>query len=239
MPKEQAGGPSRRERTRAATVEEIKRTALGLMQEHGSADVRFTDIARTMGLTAPALYRYFADRDELLTALVADSFDSLSAALVATRDEVPADDLGARFLAACAAYRSWTIGNPQRFALIFGVPVPGYAAPPDGPTVEAGQRALAHLAALVADTGRLGLLRDPLVPLVASASESAEWAAGFGEDVPPERYHALLLAWASVHGFVSLEVYGHFGSLDGPARDQLFLAQVRAAAAIAGLVPPT
>ena len=65
---------SRRERARAATIEEIKATALEQMRESGTTDIRFTDIARAMGMTPPALYRYFADRDELLSALIVDGF---------------------------------------------------------------------------------------------------------------------------------------------------------------------
>ena len=71
--------PTRRERARTATVEEIKSTALALMREQGTTDVRFTDIARVMGMTPPALYRYFADRDELLTALITDAYGNLGA----------------------------------------------------------------------------------------------------------------------------------------------------------------
>ncbi|MFD9127833.1 TetR/AcrR family transcriptional regulator [Kitasatospora sp. NPDC059571] len=209
--------PSRRERMRAATVEEIKQTALRLIHEHGSAGLRFADIARTMGLTAPALYRYFADRDELLTALVADSFDSLASALAATRGQVAADDLDGRFLATCTAYRDWARGNPDRFALIFGVPVPGYAAPPEGPTAVAGERLMAHLRDLMADSARLGRRGNPLVP---------------------DGDEAVLLAWASVHGFVWLEAHGHLGSLDPDARDRLFAVQTRVAAATAGLALP-
>ncbi len=73
-----AGG-TRRERARAATIEEIKATALQLMRDQGTTDVRFSDIARAMGMTAPALYRYFADRDELLTAMIVDAYDDLGA----------------------------------------------------------------------------------------------------------------------------------------------------------------
>ena len=61
---DEANTPSRRERARAATMAEIKQTALELMRQQGNTDVRFTDIARVMGLTPPALYRYYADRDE-------------------------------------------------------------------------------------------------------------------------------------------------------------------------------
>src|SRR6187431_3032 len=77
---------SRRERARAATIEEIKATALQLMREQGTTDVRFTDIARVMGMTAPALYRYFADRDDLLGDLISDSYEHLGAAVAAARD---------------------------------------------------------------------------------------------------------------------------------------------------------
>ena len=49
------------------------------MREQGTTDVRFTDIARVMGMTPPALYRYYADRDELLTDLIADAYSELGA----------------------------------------------------------------------------------------------------------------------------------------------------------------
>ncbi|MFB7908714.1 TetR/AcrR family transcriptional regulator [Kitasatospora sp. NPDC056076] len=213
---EESGGRSRRERLRADTVEEIKHTALGLIVERGAANLRFTDIARVMGMTPPALYRYFADRDELLTALVADSYDSLSDALAATGGTVPPDDLDGRFVATCTGYRTWAQRNPERFALIFGSPVPGYAAPPDGPTVVAARRAMEHMAELVADTAERGRLGSPLVP------DAAE---------------ALMLAWATVHGFVALEAHGHFHALDQDARDRLFAVQAGVAARTAGLSP--
>jgi AcrR family transcriptional regulator len=210
-------GRTRRERLRAGTVEEIKQAALRLIGEHGSANLRFTDIARTMGMTPPALYRYFADRDELLTALVADSYNSLSDALTATRATVPTEDLDGRFLAVCTTYRSWAQLNPERFALIFGSPVPGYAAPEDGPTVAAAHRAVEHLAELVTATTEFGRLGSPLVP---------------------DAEEATLLAWATVHGFVTLEAYGHLDKLDQEARDRLFTVQSRLAARTAGLAPP-
>src|SRR3954465_5805053 len=98
---------SRRERTRAATTEEIKQTALALMREQRSTDIRFTDIAKQMGMTPPALYRYFAGRDELLPALITDSYDELSAH---GRDSLNGTDPTApwpRWVAAGQAYRNW------------------------------------------------------------------------------------------------------------------------------------
>ena len=73
-----AAPASRRERVRASTLAEIKGCALDLMREQGSTQVHFSDIARAMGMTAPALYRYFADRDDLLTALIRDAYNDLA-----------------------------------------------------------------------------------------------------------------------------------------------------------------
>ncbi len=148
--------PTRRERTRAATIEEIKQTALQLMHTQGTTDLRFSDIAREMGMTAPALYRYFADRDELLTAMIVDAYNDLGDAVAKARDQVPVDDPTGRLYAVGQAYRAWARAEPQRFALILGMPVPGYAAPEGGPTTEAAQRAMAQLKALFFDAAEQG-----------------------------------------------------------------------------------
>lgn len=235
-----AQAPNRRERARAATLEEIKQTALELMREEGTANVRFSDIARAMGLTAPALYRYFADRDELLTALVVDSFDHLATQLAAALDAAATDDLGLRLFTACTAYRRWASANPQRFSLLFGTPVPGYVAP-EGPTLEAAHRAMATLQDLVLAAMRRGELRAPLVPEVGPAMVecAAVKAAATGRDIPPAAFQGMLHVWTTLHGFTSLEVYGHFSEVTPGARDELFAVQIRAAAMSAGLpVPP-
>ncbi|HEY5032894.1 MAG TPA: TetR/AcrR family transcriptional regulator, partial [Actinomycetes bacterium] len=158
-----ATAPSRRERARAATMAEIKQTALELMREQGHTDVRFSDIARAMGLTPPALYRYYADRDELLTELITDAYRDLADALVAPVHPQVSLDPQAHLLLVASAYRAWARGEPHKFALIFGPPVPGYAAPEEGPTVEAAQGAMANLAAVVHRAAAQGALGDPIV----------------------------------------------------------------------------
>src|SRR3954453_14642105 len=154
---------SRRERARAATIAEIKDAAFGLMAESGTTDVRFTDIARVMGMTPPALYRYYGDRDELLTALITDAYDALGARVASSRDSVAADDIGGRWSAAAEAYRSWARQEPEQFALILGMPVPGYAADEEGPTTEAAKRAMSQLPALLVEAAQRGKLREPLL----------------------------------------------------------------------------
>ncbi|AYY11847.1 TetR/AcrR family transcriptional regulator [Actinobacteria bacterium YIM 96077] len=235
--------PSRRERARAATIDEIKETALRLMHEHGNTDLRFSDIAREMGMTAPALYRYFADRDELLTALIVDAYDDLGTTVAEAREELPVDDLPGRFLAVAAAYRSWAKREPQQFALIFGIPVPGYVAPEEGPTTEAAKRAMGQLKALFSDASERGLLGKPLIDdvddaLAACAQVEHPATVPHGPPLPPETFQACLQCWSSLHGFVILETYGHFDFLPEDARDELFHATVRQAAVTSGFPWP-
>jgi AcrR family transcriptional regulator len=80
-------------------------------------------------MASSALYRYFGSRDELLTRLIVDAYDSLGAAAEASEAAVDRDDLAGRFAAVCQAVRTWALANPNEYALIYGSPVPGYVAP--------------------------------------------------------------------------------------------------------------
>ena len=235
-----APAPSRREKARAATVAEIKATALDLMRESGTTDVRFTDIAKVMGMTPPALYRYYADRDELLTDLITDSYVHLGESIAAARDGVEPDDIAGRWLGAASAYRAWARHEPERFALVLGLPVPGYCAPDEGPTTEAAKGAMAQLADLFVSAVRTGQLSRPLVGEVspAVAACAREKHPGLDGVVPEESFQAMLQAWASLHGFTSLEAYGHLDWCEPEARDALFLSHVQMVAKAAGLPAP-
>jgi AcrR family transcriptional regulator len=235
---ETSTAPTRRERVRAATIEEIKATALRLMHEQGSADLRFSDIAREMGMTAPALYRYFSDRDELLSALIADAYNDLADAVEAARAGVPADDPTGRWYAVSQAFRSWANQEPQQFGLIFGAPVPGFVTPQEGPVAEACTRAITGLKAFFVEAheqGKLGppLIRDVDKTLVGHFEEKKEGMHDPG--LPPETFQALLNCWASLYGFTSLEAYGHLHFLSDEARDALFASGMRLAAIYSGL----
>jgi len=228
----------RRERARAATIEEIKATALDLMRQTGTTDARFTDIARVMGMTPPALYRYFADHDELLTALIIDAYDDLGRAVAESRDAVAEHDIGGRWLAAAQAYREWARREPQQFALIFGLPVPGYLAPQEGQTTEAASRAMAQLAALFTEAHQTGKLRPAMIREVEPAfGRCADGESKFSE-IPTDNFQAMMHAWASLHGFTCLEAFNHLDWMEPEARDALFRAQVRLAAKASGLPAP-
>jgi len=232
--------PTRRERARAATMHEIRQTALQLMREQGTTDIRFTDIARVMGMTAPGLYRYYADRDHLLTDLITDAYGQLGEVVVKAREQVPANDIGGRWLATATAYREWARSEPQRFALILGMPVPGYTAPEEGPTTEAAKAAMGELAELFVRAATSGKLRKPLIRAVSPEVTACarDKHPELDDVVPPESFQAMLQAWASLHGFTSLETYGHLDWICQDARDALFRSHVEMAAKAAGIPAP-
>src|SRR5260370_37496805 len=66
-------------RGRAARIEEIKGTARQLLVDEGPDAVWLRAIGRAMGMTAPALYRYFGNREDLLQHVCGDIFTESAA----------------------------------------------------------------------------------------------------------------------------------------------------------------
>jgi AcrR family transcriptional regulator len=227
---------SRRERVRRATVAEIKAVARAQMAAEGTAGVSLRAIAREMGMTAPALYRYFGSRDELVTALVIDAYDALADAMEAAVDAAGTGGHAERMRAAFGAFRAWGLEHPTEFALIFGSPIPGYVAPES--TRPAGTRYTDLLIGLLAEAVADGAL-DParvevrVPPALAGQIEELQRRRG-GPGLPVPVLAFGLGAWARVHGLVTLEVFGHLAQAvgDGTA---LFEQELEAIVAQAGL----
>lgn len=195
----------RREKQRLATAAEIKRVAREQMAETGAAGLSLRAIAAAMGMAAPALYRYFANRDALVTALIVDAFDALGAAIGEATAGDPAAPAAERMLAGLRAYRAWALVYPAEFALLFGTPIPGYVAP-RAVTVPAARRAFKALLEVPTAAWRRG-------ELVLPGSEEA----ALHPDLPLPRpvYERLIEGWGTFHGLVSLELTGHLAPAIG------------------------
>lgn len=105
-----------RARVRAELTAEILTAAKAQLAEHGSAALSRRAVAREVGMVSSAVYRYFPSRDQLLTALIVDAYDSLGEA--AERGAATATDLGARWHAICTGVRGWALDHPHEYALI-------------------------------------------------------------------------------------------------------------------------
>ncbi|GAA3661162.1 TetR/AcrR family transcriptional regulator [Nonomuraea antimicrobica] len=210
---------SRRERLRAETAREIKETALALLSEGGPGAVTLRAIARRMGMTAGAIYGYYATRDDLLTALIDDVYTALMDEIEQACDALPADDASGRLLAWAETFRRWSVANPEGFRLVYGEPVPGYRPPPGGPAPGAERRACAGLVTLVAAAWPYLTSPGEVSPKGSQEISPYEWSdfgPGLADEVrashpglPPSAVALALRVWGRMHGLVALEVHGH------------------------------
>jgi AcrR family transcriptional regulator len=202
-------GRSPRERYREQVRDEIKAHAWTQVATDGAAALSLNAIARQMGISGPALYRYFRNRDELITDLVMDAYRDLrDACLAAVAPGGPPQD---RLAAVAAAMRHWALAAPHRYLLIYGTPVPGYQAPPEAAVIAASIMAI-----LLDAFTDMGPARGPVAGAAAALDDHLvthrQWTAGRpAQGTAPRR---ALTFWTRLHGVVSLEVAGHFGGLD-------------------------
>jgi AcrR family transcriptional regulator len=251
---------TRRERLRAELIRDIKSTALAHLRERGADGLSLRAVARDLGVSAPGLYRYYSGRDDLLTTLIADSYhdlaDHMLVALGADSSQLSGIDRqppqpprqvddhaapGDRMLVVAHAYRTWGVTHPNEFGLIYGDPIPGYAAPEGGVTVEASRRVATVLLGPIIAGWQQGTVRIPAAfdaDLGPGASQLRdEIAAATGNDIPITLAALALSLWAWLHGVVSLEVFGQFTWIYPDGAEPLFDAALRAQLAGVGLGP--
>jgi AcrR family transcriptional regulator len=225
-----------RERARAEITGEILVAARRHLALDGAAALSLRAIARDLGMVSSAVYRYVPNRDALLTMLIIDAYDTVGAQVEAAAGDCPRDDYAGRFLATCHALRAWALANPHEYALIYGSPVPGYAAPVD--TVAPATRVPVVLLSILFDQTDDGAA-DPggaLSPdVVASIAPFREFAGGRASD---DLLLRGLASWGTLLGTVSLELFGHLHNVveEGEAaRTAFFDHQMRQVATGLGL----
>jgi AcrR family transcriptional regulator len=223
----------RRARLRAEALTSIKQAALDQLREQGASALSLRAVARAVGMSSPGVYRYFASRDELLTALIADAYDDLAAALEAARD-AGGPSAAARLRAVALGYADWARAHPAEFSLVFGPPVPTYQAPADGDTTRAVRRFGAVWAGLLAEA----LPSSVAAPALPVRPDGVLSLAGVAVPDDPRFLGALMRLWTRLHGVLALGLYGHLlpATLADGAVQQLYEAEVDAALAELGIV---
>jgi AcrR family transcriptional regulator len=225
-----SGPPSRRDRLRAATIEEIVVTARRLLVASGPEAVSLRAIAREMGMTAPGLYRYFGSHEELIRHVIAgiftelgeDIYQAIHAAVPhsAGTQDPDAVKLTIKMVAACREFRRWALNHKAEFALIFGVPLPGID---DGRYDLADECALAFAGTFF--TLFLELWQAVPFPVPAAGEidpgllgQLTRYRDGLGTDVPAGAVLTFLRCWTLLYGAVSMEVFCHMSfALEDPA----------------------
>jgi AcrR family transcriptional regulator len=203
--------PLRIARSRARA--EIRATILDTAREHlaanGATGLSLRAVARDLGLVPSAVYRYFDDRDALLTAMIIAAYDSLGEAAEAASAAAARRRPRERWVRTAVEIREWALAHPHEYALLYGTPVPGYAAPQD--TVTSGTRVSLALIGIVIDAvaaGRIERAAAEVGPPGPVLRRDLERLAGIVGDVPVDVLHATLLAWTQLFGLLSFELFG-------------------------------
>ena len=226
-----------RERARAQTIADIVRLGRKHLATQGAAALSLRAVARDLGVVSSAVYRYVANRDELLTLLLVDAYGELGDAVDAAVNALPERDFAGRFKALGRAVRIWALREPARYGLLFGSPVPGYQAPA-GQTTPPGTRVIYRLIGILDGAHRAGALTAAAPIAVVPPALSADLEAirsELGLAMPDELQANGALVWTSLFGAVSFEVFGQYGADTFRARDELFEHHLTVLAGVAGL----
>jgi AcrR family transcriptional regulator len=245
-----------RERARAQLTREIKEEARRQVAAGGAQQLSLRAVARELGMVSSALYRYYPSRDELLTALIIDAYDSLGGAAEAAVAGAERASVRDRWRACCRAVRDWARARPHEYALIYGSPVPGYEAPPQ--TVAPAARVPVALGGLLAEAWKDAAGRETPAPADQPAqsvqpaqaahltqadqpalpgrlaSQAEVVAAVIAPGVPPAVIARALIAWTQLFGMVSFELFGQLVGSADPA-DDFFSYSVEQMADLVGL----
>ena len=199
-----------RARARAETRSAILAAAAARLAADGADELSLRAVARDVEMVSSAVYRYFASRDELLTALIIRAYDSLGEHVEGCIRASTGRPAAQRWVDAAMSVRSWALDHPNDYALIYGTPIRGYAAPED--TVASGTRVSRALVGIVRDADELDT--------VASASVDPALAESFAAlrteldlDVDDATTLAILTAWTQLFGLLTFELFGQTRNL--------------------------
>jgi len=205
-----------RKDARDAMRRAILDAALGQLATTGADALSVRSVAREVGLASSAIYRHIPSRDALLTELIVEGYDALGAAAEAAEATVDREEVRARFAATGRAVRTWARANPYHYALLYGSPVPGYVAPET--TIAPAARVAMVLAQILVDAAAAGLdggAGEPPDP----GTLGVDLLDLFGVTIDDGAAFRGLLAWISLFGVVSFELFGHLvGSVAEPDR---------------------
>lgn len=158
--------------------------ALAVLRLGGDSAISLRAIAKQIGVSAPALYRHYADRESLLAELAISGFAALRQQLLSVDQHPPR----AALIGIGLAYVAFAQSEPNLYRLMFGGRVLPKGAHPR--LDQAGLDAFSVLQDTIARGQRAGYLKPaPLALMTATA-------------------------WSLVHGLSQLTIDGHLPNAD-------------------------
>jgi AcrR family transcriptional regulator len=217
---------TRRERLRAETLSEITELAMAQIADGGPAALSLNAIAKQMRMSGPAIYRYFASRDELLKQLVVDAYGDVAETLGQALEQARRRRPDARFRSVVNAYRGWALAQPGHYRLLLGGGLARGDQPPE--IAIASQRAMQHILLALHDLDSGGPGHADKLPRDLDA-QLRSWAheRGAGDDLPPWLLRLAIVTWQRLHGHIGLELEGVHAAM-GISSDALYRTEVDA-----------
>ena len=172
------------------------KVGLRAVAEDGPDGFSLREVATRAGVTPPAVYRHFKDKDELLAAIAAEAADRMAAMVTAAVAAETGNSL-ARFRVIGIACVQFAVAHPEHFRALT---LPGIAAklPPEKRAEVEAWHAMQR------------------------ADLEAGQRAGEIADIPIDEL--LLTAQAVVHGVAHMIVEGQLGDVDEERARQLAIA---------------
>lgn len=197
---------------------EITQTARRILVEQGPEAVTLRAIARDMGMTAPALYRYFGSHQDLLKHLIGELFTELNDALHVEIHK--ATDMTGQFMAVSFGFRTWALAHKREYTLLFGSP---FAALEEISREDFAEECARRLGLTFLHLFTELWAKHPF-PIQADAEidprlvdQLERYRATTGSTLPLGCMLVFLQSWVRLQGAVSLEVFGHLDfALDDP-----------------------
>ncbi|WP_158104084.1 TetR/AcrR family transcriptional regulator [Amycolatopsis pretoriensis] len=203
-------GSSRRERLRAALVADVHAQAYRQIADDSLAAVSMTGIAQNLGLSPAALYRYFPSREELIRALIAESFEASASLTERTLADTAGLEPGLRLRRLLVVTRNWAVDHPIQYRIIQGILGDNRISEADA-IVSPERRPFHAICLLVAELPRPEALADALPAAV--------------QGHPGEVMLHALTIWTRLSGVISLELNGVLERM-GVDADRFFEAEV-------------
>lgn len=208
-----------RQRARLETEAQITRIGNRMLDAEGLDGVSLRAIARELGIVSSAIYRYVKNRDELLTILIRDAFTSIA-------DEVDeALEHDQSVLTVAVTMLAWSRKYPNRWALIYGTPVPDYQAPRDE-TVVPGTRIMVTLTHLLAQSPAQS--SNSQLPPAHALDALREGLRELGLEPDDRVIMRSVTVWAAIIGLINALRFGQFGPGIEQVEDELMQGLVSA-----------
>lgn len=217
--------PTRQERARAETDREIRHQARALLVREGQEAITLRAIARRLGITAPALYRYYSSREDLVDHVRQDICADLADQLTADLAALPDTGTVAQVFAICRGFRRWALAHPKEFTLVFASPLKHDQAAEGGvPFALSGDpfgRIFLSVAGKVLTTTQLNVRPDDEVPAqlhddlstfrTSLLTTITDTGLELSEEVLSlDTAYVILRFWVRLYGLIALEVFGQF-----------------------------